>query len=541
MLWSNNYGGLNDEIIKLVQQTSDGGYILAGTTNSFGAGVYNYQGLLIKTNSSGDMLWNKTFGLVGGTNNTEVYSIEQTSDGGYLIGTASLLIKTNSSGDMLWNTTESHSPEINSVQNTSDGGYIIGENKYQGSGYVGFNDIFITREDLNENILWNRTYGGEYDDVVYAVLQTLDGGYIIAGATESFGTGDNYDALIIKLSGENNCDINLVNVSSEWADTAGCFANDTKQQERNITQYDSNFCGEVENQTYSEHREIVCSYCTATWESVNGSCYANDTFDIGYYYTNDCCSQTGLPSDCNIPANTTENCNYCSEDITGPFNTICVNKLLTQYYVDANYGACCALTNLSSDCHINNESYVNITLSCGGGGGGGGSGGGAPPILNNTAAQNQTSNETGQNLGSLEGGRSFNEGVGGSTSFILKGQNHKLKIISISGNTVDLQLWSKPANVTISVGETKLVDLDGNGYNDLIIALNGITGGKANLMLAEIAETAHMASANQTQTSATTQTIANKTKNMWWIWATVALVVIIIIAVVMAKKPDKRK
>ena len=106
-----SYGGTQGEIGRSVQQTSDGGYIVAGSTSSFGAGHSDVY--LIKTTSTGDTLWTRTY---GGSSDDNGYSVQQTSDGGYIIaGNTSFqwgvgesyvyLIKTNSSGDTLWTRT----------------------------------------------------------------------------------------------------------------------------------------------------------------------------------------------------------------------------------------------------------------------------------------------------------------------------------------------------------------------------------------------------------------------------------------------------
>jgi hypothetical protein len=136
------YGGTWDDWANSVQQTSDGGYILAGLTYSFGAGYYDI--FLIKTDVNGNIIWAKTY---GGT-------------------------------DWDW---------ANSVQQTSDGGYILAGLTY--SFGAGLADIFLIKTDANGNIQWAKTYGGTGDDRAYSVQQMSDGGYIVAGWTTSFGAG----------------------------------------------------------------------------------------------------------------------------------------------------------------------------------------------------------------------------------------------------------------------------------------------------------------------------------------------------------------
>jgi uncharacterized delta-60 repeat protein len=208
LVWNKTFGGLNTDCGQSVQQTSDGGYIIAGYTLSYGPG--NGDVWLIKTNSEGNLAWNKTF---GGGNFDEGYSVQQTSDGGYIIAGFTLsygagpsdvyLIKTDSSGNLAWNKTFGGSVgEVGySVQQTSDGGYIIAG--YTNSYGVGFTDVYLVKTDSSGNLAWNKTFGGLQDDWGYSVQQTSDGGYIIAGYTLSYGAG-NADVYLLKTDSSGN-------------------------------------------------------------------------------------------------------------------------------------------------------------------------------------------------------------------------------------------------------------------------------------------------------------------------------------------------
>jgi hypothetical protein len=187
-LWTNIFGGDDWDWGTSVQQTTDGGYIITGRTTSFGAGQQDVW--LIKTDASGDTLWTKTF---GGSLGDGGFSVQQTTDGGYIITGNTLgdvwLIKTDASGDTLWTKTfgGSDSEWGNSVQQTTDGGYII--TGVTGSFGAGSEDVWLINTDASGDTLWTKTFGGIILDRGTSVQQTTDGGYIITGFTRSFGAG----------------------------------------------------------------------------------------------------------------------------------------------------------------------------------------------------------------------------------------------------------------------------------------------------------------------------------------------------------------
>jgi len=190
-LWTKTYGGPNADIAYSVQQTNDGGYVIVGQTYSYGAGGSDVW--LIKTDASGNVIWTKTY---GGSNNEHGVSVKQTTDGGYIIsGTDAYdfspyddvyIIKTNSLGDTLWTKTWNR-PDANNddrggeIQLTDDGGYIMVGHSYNNNG----NGIKVTLLKLNSSgvIEWWKAHRIEHEQRGSSVLQTDDGGYIFSAYT----------------------------------------------------------------------------------------------------------------------------------------------------------------------------------------------------------------------------------------------------------------------------------------------------------------------------------------------------------------------
>src|SRR6185436_15944534 len=161
-----------------VQQTPDGGYIVAGYSESFSSDTSN-DVYVIRTDSIGDTLWTRTY---GGTGYQVGTSVKQTADGGFIIG-GTYLIKIDANGAIIWVKTYSNNIGISSVQQTADSGYIfIGG----GTGVNSSLDVYLMKTDVSGIQLWTKTFGGTGFENGYSFQQTTDGGYIIAGVTNTF-------------------------------------------------------------------------------------------------------------------------------------------------------------------------------------------------------------------------------------------------------------------------------------------------------------------------------------------------------------------
>lgn len=198
------YGGINIDRGTCIRQTSDSGYVFAGYTNSYGAGGYDI--FVVRLDSTFNILWEKTY---GGSDWDFGNCIEQTSDGGFIICGSTFsfgngnedyyLIKTNAAGDTLWTKTYGGSNQdvANSVVPTSDGGYILtGISKSLGDAN---GDFYTVKTNNLGDTLWTYRYGGSQLDQANAVIESSAGGYLIAGETKSFGAGSS-DGILVKIN-----------------------------------------------------------------------------------------------------------------------------------------------------------------------------------------------------------------------------------------------------------------------------------------------------------------------------------------------------
>ena len=232
--WKKLFGGSGSDEAYSIQQTTGGGYIVAGESNSIDGDVTGNNGSkdywVVKLNTAGDINWQKS---LGGSGNDIAESIQLTTDGGYIVTGSSesndgdvtgnngsidyWVVKLNAAGDINWQKSLGGShpagDEAQSIQQTTDGGYIVAGNSASNDGDVtgnnGMRDYWVVKLDTVGNINWQKSLGGSLNDEAYSIQQTTDGGYIVAGGSASndgdvtgnFGGGDCW---IVKLNATGN-------------------------------------------------------------------------------------------------------------------------------------------------------------------------------------------------------------------------------------------------------------------------------------------------------------------------------------------------
>jgi len=214
--WTKTIGGKKEDGGFSLIQTSDGGYAIAGYTFSFGAGEADVY--VVKLDANGKLQWTKT---IGGPGNEIGFSLIQTSDGGYVLagttesfgvgGSDVYIVKLDANGNLQWTKTIGRpGNEIGfCLIQTSDSGYVIaGSTTSFGIGGV---DVYVVKLNANGNLQWTTTIGGKEEDVGVSLIQTSDGGYAIAGSTKSFGAGE-WDVYVVKLN---------ANGKPQWTKTIG--------------------------------------------------------------------------------------------------------------------------------------------------------------------------------------------------------------------------------------------------------------------------------------------------------------------------------
>jgi len=241
--WQKSFGGSKNDMLISAQATKDGGYILAGTSDSpissdKTESVIGQQDLwILRLDAAGNLLWQKT---IGGLAEEQLACVVQTSDGGFVIGASSAsdkyvaknsesnkntiykdadsrgnldywVIKLNKSGTLEWQKTMggNYLDQLRSIAQTSDGNYLVGGVSNSGLGFEknqkneGENDFWLMKLDPKGNLIWQQTYGGKGDDQLYTILQTSDKNYVVAGntngATPKGNSPQGSDFMLLKL------------------------------------------------------------------------------------------------------------------------------------------------------------------------------------------------------------------------------------------------------------------------------------------------------------------------------------------------------
>ncbi len=202
VLWQKSYGGSGNEGAHEIHQTADSGFIVAGYTYSFSAGESDTW--VLKLDGAGEIVWQKAY---GGSDDEDAFSIRQTADGGYIVAGSTgplggvidaWVLKLDDLGGIIWQKSFGGAGEELAfvVQQTTDGGYVVGA--YAESFGAGMADFWVLKLDGDGKVVWQKTYGSALDDVIFSLQQTADGGYVLAGYTGL------YRYWVLKLDADGN-------------------------------------------------------------------------------------------------------------------------------------------------------------------------------------------------------------------------------------------------------------------------------------------------------------------------------------------------
>jgi len=205
--WSKIYGGSSTDYFEDICPTSDGGYIATGWTNSYGRGKDVW---VVKLDSIGNILWQKAYGTSGSEEARTPHSIQQAPDGGYIVAANNgdfWILKLDSTGELEWQKKYggAKSDFAWAVQNTDDGGYVVAGTTFSynaSNGSVFDADVWVLRLDTSGNVVWEKSYGGagSYQfDMAFAIKQTFDGGFIVSAYTYAWSTTPYFSAWVLKL------------------------------------------------------------------------------------------------------------------------------------------------------------------------------------------------------------------------------------------------------------------------------------------------------------------------------------------------------
>ncbi len=221
LLWERTFGGSGDEHAWAIQPASDGGYIIAGETDSIGAG--DLDAYLIRVDDDGNELWSRTY---GGSDVDRVFAVREAPDGGFVVagitngfdavGRDAYVVKTDASGELEWERTfGDRGDDVAHAIDTSGEGFIV--MGYTSSFGAKSYDAYLIRLDASGETEWTEMFGGPMDDRIITGVSTTDGGFALVGYTRSFGEGS-WDAYLVKTDDAG---------TPEWFDTFGGTNEDT--------------------------------------------------------------------------------------------------------------------------------------------------------------------------------------------------------------------------------------------------------------------------------------------------------------------------
>jgi len=232
LIWQKCLGGFGDDRGQSIEQTTDGGYIVAGYSDSNDGDVSGNHGLedywVVKLDGDGSLVWQKA---LGGSSNEYLQSIQQTTDGGFIVAGNTFsndgnvsgnhgnddywIVRLDTAGEIMWQKCLGGSIDdfAHSIQQTNDGGFIVAgsssSNDSDVTGNHGGGDDWIVKLDIVGNIVWQKSLGGSDNDVAGSIQQTFDNGFIVAGSSDSndgdvSGNQGDLDYWIVKLDMEGN-------------------------------------------------------------------------------------------------------------------------------------------------------------------------------------------------------------------------------------------------------------------------------------------------------------------------------------------------
>lgn len=175
--WDKTYGGREADAAFAIQQTTDMGYVVAGTTSSFGKG---YPAIwILKLDAKGDSVWSAWF---EGSQVSTARSIVQTSDGGYIIAGSGKenILKLDKEGKKEWG--KKYGWVFYAIEQTNDGGYVAaGDSIFKPQEWSYIPSLTVVKLDREGNREWKNPYGNSFLGSAFSVHQTTDGGYILSG------------------------------------------------------------------------------------------------------------------------------------------------------------------------------------------------------------------------------------------------------------------------------------------------------------------------------------------------------------------------